>query len=257
MRLPAPQFEEVEGLQRYLKTPQVGPLGDGRGSVSGGRRVDEVSYVVDQPGDYQLPAVEMQWWDMAANQMRTATVPAQDIEASAGQAYQAPFSIAEDLQALGRDARIHIAQNWLLLAMLLVLAGLACYWGRPWWLRARTALRDWRMRRQEAYRQSAEFAWEQVAGQLSSSPAQLGALYLWSRRSLGALTLAGVANEVSQPTAQRLLIFLNSSYGSAAQAEQAIGELQQELPKLHKAVNAKQEALTPPHGLAPLNPRQA
>lgn len=256
MRIPAPQFEEVEGLQRYVKTPQVGPLGDGRGSVSGGRRVDEVSYVVDKAGDYQLPAIEVQWWDMAANQMRTATVPPQDIEASAEQAYQAPFSIAEDLQALGRHARIHIAQHWLLLAVLLVLGGLAFYWGRPWWFRARAALRDWRNRRQEAYRQSADFAWRQVASQLSSHPAQLSALYLWNRRSLGALTLGGLADKVSQPSTQRLLAFLKSRYGAAAQTEQAIGELQQELPKLHKAVSARQESLAPQHGLAPLNPRQ-
>lgn len=101
MRMPAPQFDEVEGLQRYVKTPEVGPLDDGRGHVSGGRRVDEASYVIDQAGKHQLPAIELQWWDLSANQMRTTTVPAQDFEASAEPTYQAPFSMTEDLQALG------------------------------------------------------------------------------------------------------------------------------------------------------------
>ncbi|WP_068830914.1 BatD family protein [Pseudomonas sp. BMS12] len=255
MRLPAPPFEEVEGLQRYVKTPQVGPLDDGRGNVSGGRRVDEVSYVIDQPGAYQLPAIELQWWDMAANQMRTATVPAQDIEASAEPAYQAPFSIAEDLRALGQSARIHIAQYWLLLAALLVLGGLVIYWGLPWWRRGSAAWRAWRSRRQQTYLQSAAFAWQQVAQQLRGRPAQVGALYLWGRRSLDARTLGAVARKISDPSAQRLLTFLKSNYGSAARPEEALAALQQALPELKRSA-LRQQPSAPGQGLLPINPRQ-
>lgn len=133
MRMLAPQFDEVEGLQRYVRTPEVGPLGDGRGHVSGGRRVDEASYVIDQAGKHQLPAVELQWWALTANQMRTATVPAQDFEASAEPTYQASFSMTDGAR------RPHpYAQYWLLLAALLVLGGLVSYWGCPGWSAARS-----------------------------------------------------------------------------------------------------------------------
>lgn len=257
MRIPAPQFDEVEGLQRYVKTPKVEPLGDGRGSVSGGRRVDEVSYVVDKAGDYQLPAVELQWWDLTSNQMRTATVPAQDFEASGEQAYQAPFSIAEDLQALGQSARIHIAQHWLLLVTLLLFGGLATYWGLPWWRRGSAAWRVWRKRRQQAYRQSAEFAWQQVEQQLRGQPVQVGALYLWGRRSSGARTLGELARNVSEPSSQRLLAFLDACYGAAAKPDQAVTTLQQALPELKKSALQQQHVTVSRHGLMPMNPRQS
>lgn len=257
MRIPAPQFDEVEGLQRYVKTPKVEPLGDGRGSVSGGRRVDEASYVVDKAGDHQLPAIELQWWDLTTNQMRTATVPAQDFEASGEQAYQAPFSIAEDLQALGQSARIHIAQHWLLLATLLVFGGLATYWGLPWWRRGTAAWGAWRQRRQLAYRQSADFAWQQVEQQLRGQPAQVGALYLWGRRSLGARTLGVLAKRVSEQSARQLLAFLNSSYGREANSAQAVTALQQSLSELKKSVLQQQSAAGSRPALLPMNPRQS
>ena len=256
MRIPAPQFDEVEGLQRYVKTPRVEPLGDGRGNVSGGRRVDEVSYVVDKAGDYRLPAIELQWWDLTANQMRTAKFPAQDFEASNESDYQAPFSIAEDLQALGQSARIHIAQHWLLLATLLVLGGLATYWGLPWWRRALGAWNAWRSQRLQAYRQSANFAWQQVAPQLRGQPAQVGALYLWGRRSLRVNTLGSLAEKVSEPSAQRLLAFLKTCYGPLAKPEQAVTALQQALPELKKNALRQQPAAVSRHGLLPMNPRQ-
>ena len=256
MRIPAPQFDEVEGLQRYVKTPKVEPLGDGRGSVSGGRRVDEVSYVVDQAGNYQLPAIELQWWDLTTNQMRTATVPAQDFEVTGEQAYQAPFSIAEDLQALGQSARIHIAQYWLLLATLLVFGGLATYWGLPWWRRGTAAWVAWRKRRHLAYRQSAEFAWQQVAAQLRSQPVQVGALYLWGRRSLGVRTLSALTKRLSEQSARQLLVFLSSSYGSQAKSAQAATALQQSLPELKKSALQQRSAAVVRHALLPMNPRQ-
>ena len=255
MRIPAPQFDEVEGLQRYVKTPKVEPLSDGRGSVSGGRRVDEVSYVVDEAGDFQLPAIELQWWDLTANQMRTATVPAEDFEASGEQAYQAPFSIAEDLQALGQSARIHIAQHWLLLAALLVLGGLVTYWGLPWWRRALLAWGAWHSQRQQAYRQSADFAWQQVAQQLRAQPAQLGALYLWGRRSMRVNTLSSLAGKVAESSGQRLLAFLKSCYGPSAKPAQAVTTLQQALPELKKDALRQQPAAAPRHGLLTMNPR--
>ncbi|MDG9925684.1 MULTISPECIES: hypothetical protein [unclassified Pseudomonas] len=255
MRIPPPEFVDIDGLQRYVKPPQVGPLDDGRGNVTGGRRVDAVSYVVKQPGDYQLPVIEVQWWDVAAKQMRTAQVAAKSLKVSAGQAYQAPFSIAADLQALGQGARIHIAQHWLLSVVVLALAGLAAYWGLPVWRRGKAAWKAWRIRRQHTYRQSATFAWRQIPDQLRASPAQLGALYLWGRRSLGARTLAAMAKEISNPAAQRLLAFLRACYGPEARPDAAGAELQQALPALKRSLQRRVGSPSR-HGLLPLNPRQ-
>lgn len=256
MSIPAPQFVEVEGLQLYVKTPQVGPLDDGRGSVSGGRRIDEASYVVDKPGKIQLPAIELRWWDTTANQMRTATVAAQSLEASAAPAYEAPFSIAEDLRALGQHARVHIAQHWLLLAVVVILGGLCIYWGLPLWRRGLAAWHAWRSRRLSAYRRSAAFAWSQVPQQLRARPAQLGALYLWSRRGWGVDTLGALGTKLSGATTQRLQAFLKSCYGPTANPTDAVSALQHALPELKRSAQRQQGCAAPRHGLLPINPRR-
>ncbi|UVE16048.1 BatD family protein [Pseudomonas sp. LS44] len=257
MLIPPPEFVEIDGLKRYVKTPQVVPLDNGRGAISGGRRVDVASYVVDQPGHYTLPAIELRWWDAAANQARTARVPAVEFEATANSAYQAPFSIAEDLQKLGQKARVRIARHWLLLVIALVVGALAFYWGKPWWRRGRAALRGWQARRQQTYLQSADYAWKQLPGQLNGKPAQLTALYLWARRSQGAQTLKNFATQLPIPLAQRLLVLLKSCYGRPERATEALQELQQSLPALRKEARKQQPHALARHGLVPLNPRQA
>ncbi|MCY1344842.1 Oxygen tolerance [compost metagenome] len=254
MLIPPPEFAEVDGLKRYLKTPQVLPLDDGRGSITGGRRVDEASYVIARAGHYRLPAIELHWWDASANRQRTATAPALEFEAAAA-VYQAPFSIADDLRQLGHQAHLRIARHWLLLGALLVAGGLAWYWGRPWARRGLAAWRSWRAERRQAYLRSPACAWRQVAGQLGGRPPQLGALYLWTRRLLGANTLAGLTAKLPGPLGQRLLVFLKTRYGPAA-TDSALAELQRALPELRQATRQWRPARTR-HALAPLNPRHS
>ncbi|HHX5521246.1 TPA: hypothetical protein ACVFIV_006931, partial [Pseudomonas aeruginosa] len=57
MLIPAPAFAEVKGLRRYVHTPSLAPLSDGRGSVRGGEREDAVTYVVTETGRFRLPPV--------------------------------------------------------------------------------------------------------------------------------------------------------------------------------------------------------
>lgn len=142
-----------------------------------------------------------------------------------------------------------------MLAALLVLGGFVSYWGLPWLERGAVFWRAWRNRRQLAYRQSAASAWQQVAAQLRGQPAQVGALYLWTRRSLGADTLVSLVNQLPEPTAQRLLAFLRSCYGPAGNPSEALAALQQALPEL-KESGAQQQSSVPRHGLLPMNPRQ-
>ncbi|MEN0107847.1 MAG: hypothetical protein AAGC84_15680, partial [Pseudomonas sp.] len=62
MLIPPPEFGEIKGLKRYIKTPTITPLSNGRGGIIGGRREDVVSYVVTDAGQYSLPAIELSWW---------------------------------------------------------------------------------------------------------------------------------------------------------------------------------------------------
>jgi hypothetical protein len=243
MALPVPSLADVAGLSRYLQTPQVTRLDDGRGNVLGGRRIDAVTYRIDKAGAYTLPAIAVKWWDVKTQQSRTAQVPAISFEATANSAYKPVFSITEDLQQLGRN-NPHFSMRWLLwLALLAVCIGVG-YWLRPALMRAR---RQWQARkhaRRLAWEQSADFAWQQINPQLQAQPAQLSALYLWLRRSRLGLQLTNAG--------PRLQGLLRGLYGRQPQTAQTLAQLRESLTTLHN--QAEQQAHKPASALRPLNP---
>jgi hypothetical protein len=87
-------------------------LSDGRGGTLGGEREDTVTYVIGAAGRYQLPEITYQWRDATSGEVHQTKVPAVALEATAG-AYQAPFSISDDLRAMGHQARLRLGGHWL------------------------------------------------------------------------------------------------------------------------------------------------
>ncbi|WP_460358021.1 MULTISPECIES: hypothetical protein [unclassified Pseudomonas] len=243
MALPVPPLADVAGLSRYLQTPQVTHLDDGRGNVLGGQRIDAVTYRIDKAGAYTLPAIAVKWWDVKTQQSRIAHVPAVTFEAAANSAYKPVFSITDDLQQLGRN-NPHFSTRWLLwLALLAVCIGVG-YWLRPALMRARHQWQARKHARQLAWEQSADFAWQQINPQLQAQPAQLSALYLWLRRSRLGLQLVNAG--------PRLQGLLRGLYGRDPQTAQTLAQLHESLTTLHS--QAAQQQRKPAPALRPLNP---
>ena len=244
MALPAPALVEVNGLSRYVKTPQISNLDDGRGDILGGQRIDSVSYRVDTAGAHTLPAIEVQWWDSRTQQSRTAQVPAITFEAAANSAYKPVFSITEDLKRLGQNNRLYLSTHWIAWLALLVALAVGGYLGWPALSRARLQWQTRKHARVLAWQQSAESAYQQIPPQLAGKPAQLSAVYLWLRRSGSGLKLVD-----SGPRLQGLLRGL---YGREPTPEQTLGQLRQSLTTLHS--QADQQQVRPAPALRPLNP---
>ncbi|MBO3273839.1 BatD family protein [Pseudomonas schmalbachii] len=255
MLIPPPAFAPVDGLKRYVQTPAVQPLGDGRGGVIGGSRDDAATYVVAESGRFRLPAIELQWWDAGTGQAHRLSVPEVAFEATAAAGYQAPFSITDDLRALGRKARVHIAGHWLVLAVVLLGGGLAWHFGRPWMERLLDAWRQWRQRRRQAWLDSADFAWRQAGEQLAVRPPRLDGLYLWIRRSTGSRNLLSHFQPFSVEISERLLAFFRTCYGMGQRREDAPAELAKTLPELRQAVVEQRTDSRSRKGLKSLNPR--
>ncbi|MCP8466290.1 hypothetical protein NK553_20250 [Pseudomonas sp. ZM23] len=253
MLIPPPAFVEVEGLKRYVQTPVVAPLGDGRGSVDGGMRDDSVTYVVTEPGEFTLPSVELHWWDAASGEPRISKVAALDLQASADAGYRAPFSITDDLRALGQKTQLRIARHWLVLLVgLLVLGVLGCagrFWG-PGWI---DVWKRWRRTRRQAWLESPEYAWRQVRGQLEGTPPELGALYLWIRRTSGCREMRSYLRNRPVTLDKPLLAFFRTRYGRGY-GEGKTNELVSTLPSLQEAASRQAGAKVGKGGLKPLNP---
>lgn len=252
MLIPPPRFADVKDLRRYPQTPRVQPLGDGRGGTLGGARDDSVTYVIDQAGRYSLPAMQLQWWD-ASGQARSASVPAVELEAAEG-TYQAPFSINEDLRALGQKARVKLSGYGLLLGLALVLGGALIYFARPWGRVALGRLRRWKAARYQAWLDSPDYAWRLARRQLEARPTRLDGLYLWVRRSSGALTLSEFSLSSPGRFSDRLLAYFRRRYGADEAAGQAPADLMQVLPDVRRTVKEQKRSARARHGLRSLNP---
>jgi hypothetical protein len=256
MQLPPPALAEVAGLRPYPQSPQVSDLDDGRGAVSGGRRIDRIAYRIERPGRYQLPAIALKWWDAGAGQARSASVPAVTFEVQAGSRYQAPFSVAEDLKRLGQGARLHLSRHWLTLAALLVAGALFWRFGRPLGRRALAAWRRRQAAQHAAWLASPAYAWQQAQDQLAKQPPQLGALYLWVRRSRGGASLLAFARHLDPGLAQRLQHLLGQRFGRQANSSEHLTGLVQPLEALHERAGRLHPSPADAHALRPLNPRR-
>jgi hypothetical protein len=252
MLIPAPQFAEVSGLERFVQPATVHPLGDGRGGIGGGAREDAVRYRATRAGGFVLPAMSLRWWGSVDRQMHTATVPAITLQVAAGSGAAPPFSIAEDLRELRRSSQLHIGGHWLAVGAAALLVVLLIYFGRAWPRRISLRWQRWRAERQRAWLASTACAWRQARRQLAGRPARLDALYLWARRRWGVLELRRLAGMGGRGAALRG--GLGQLYGPARNSEQGVRALAKALGRLHRSALAQRPATARLHSLKPLNP---
>ena len=112
----------IDGLGVYRKQQLLDS--DERGELVGKRR-DTITYMLQRPGEFSVPAVSFSWYDLDANKLRTPTLPARRFTvianpamASAAEASGAPahrgwfyytFAVLAALAVmlrLGRSARV-------------------------------------------------------------------------------------------------------------------------------------------------------
>lgn len=245
MLMPPAVFEAVDGLKLYPQPPQLSALDDGRGQVLGGQRSDSASYVIQRAGEFELPAMQVPWWDSATRQLRSAELPAVTFNAASRPASDIPFSVREDLQRLGQHSRIGLSRHGLVWSLWAGLGACALYAAWPYsrrasqWLSARRALR------QHRWQASPRYALRQVKRQLSDQPPHLDALYLWVRRQYGAVGLLPVREQLPTHLTGNL-------YGRHANTATAIASLLRSTTLKHRAARSSG---ADDAALRPLNPR--
>lgn len=118
MFLPPVKFESQEGLALYPDQPRLEDKSDDRMGFQGGQRTDSASYVIQKEGLFELPAIEVYWWDLKSNRMREATAPAVAFQAAANPDFvpEMPPPSEEELtdasQAKVEWTWVDIAKQW-------------------------------------------------------------------------------------------------------------------------------------------------
>jgi len=84
MMLPSVAVQKIPGLAAY-STPPVLNNSNNRGQARASR-IQQISYVVEAEGRYQLPALEFLWWDTSSARLRLLSLPATEIIVGNGEA---------------------------------------------------------------------------------------------------------------------------------------------------------------------------
>lgn len=82
MFLPPVKFEPREGLALYPDPPRLEDKSGDRIGFQGGQRTDSATYVIQKEGSFELPAIEVFWWDLKSDRMREAVAPSVAFEAA-------------------------------------------------------------------------------------------------------------------------------------------------------------------------------
>ncbi|HUW36542.1 MAG TPA: BatD family protein [Rhodocyclaceae bacterium] len=76
-QLPALDGQPIAGLKRYPDQPALKDNPDGQGIT--GTRVQKIAIIPTRAGNITLPAIEVKWWNVAADREEVASLPARNI----------------------------------------------------------------------------------------------------------------------------------------------------------------------------------
>ena len=96
MVIPPLSVPTIAGVASYPAPAEVEDIEGFGEEAMVGRRVESVAYVPQAQGDYSLPGVALQWWDVNAGQLRTATVPSVELHVLPNSALVMEIPLPED-----------------------------------------------------------------------------------------------------------------------------------------------------------------
>jgi len=144
MILPPTTFASLDGLALYPAQPSLQDRLDARTANLSASRVDAATYMLQKPGDYLLPAIELRWWNVRAERIETARVGAIELRVLDNPA-ATPIAAGKPKSTWNwHEPADFIGEHWALL-----LLGLGALLASPWltarFLRA--IVPRWRQRR--------------------------------------------------------------------------------------------------------------
>ena len=87
MLIPPLPFEQPDGIRIYPDEPTTHDQKTAHGDFIYGQRVQTAKYLIQNAGNYTLPPIELQWWNLATRHLDTATIPSVKFSAVANPDY--------------------------------------------------------------------------------------------------------------------------------------------------------------------------
>lgn len=83
MMIPAPEFSAPQNIRIYRQDPVLSEETDARSQPIAGVRKDVAQYLFSDAGQYDLPAIELSWFDPATAKTETISAPAVSVSVTA------------------------------------------------------------------------------------------------------------------------------------------------------------------------------
>jgi hypothetical protein len=179
MLLPPQTFIPVDGLTLYPAQPSLGDHTDGRTDELTSTRSDSATYMLQRPGKYALPAIDVGWWNIGEQRLEHARLDPVTFEVAASPDMAA--AAAEQRPRWDWDGIVDfIRQHWLLAGVATAALGAAA-WVAP---RVMRTIRARYQVRREAWLQSEARSFHQFRRAAGSGDAEATyfALLNWLQR---------------------------------------------------------------------------
>lgn len=88
MLIPPTMFEAPEGIAVYPQQPTVDDIKTAGSEFVGGRRVDSATYLIRKEGDYTLPEIRVDWWNLASGKVQTSSLRSIHFTAASNPGYR-------------------------------------------------------------------------------------------------------------------------------------------------------------------------
>ncbi|MCK6623374.1 MAG: BatD family protein [Calditrichaceae bacterium] len=256
MVIPPLAFETPGGLAVYPASPTVTDKGGERGDPHIGSRVESVTYIMQEEGDYELPAIEISWWDLSANKLRRSTVAAVKFTVIPNPEFSAEFPMEKDSTVMETEAAAQGKNNlvYFMLAAAFVL-GISYWLFRRYGtaLHARYAAAQYRRRESEA----AYFNRFRRACQRNDAPEAMNHLLLWLNKTgefPPAASTASLVHKAADPELTSAINDLKEKLYGLKQSAQKEWEGKILLQTVSNFRKSRKRKLTGEKGLVPLNP---
>ncbi|SAK46069.1 hypothetical protein AWB75_00879 [Caballeronia catudaia] len=141
-------FGDIEGLRRYPKPPATRNIADDRTGLVAGERTDTVTYVVNKRGRYELPPIDIEWWNTQARRREIIHLPAIRFTAHAAREKPLWEIPADALAGAARHTVIFLNARDIVIACIVLACIVAGVWFYPrlrvwlerlsrWWIAER------------------------------------------------------------------------------------------------------------------------
>ncbi len=220
MLLPPAGAAEIAGLKAYPAQPVLQDRIDSRSGSLTATRTDRITYMLEKPGNYTLPGIEIAWWSVGGNSVERARADPVTLHVAPNPALPAGTASRQTADAHWQSLVDVAVARWPLI-LLAIAALCAVVWLTP---RAVRSLVETYRRRRETYLASEAWSFAQLrtAARHGDAGVAYSELLRWLQRFASVVpggTLAALKKAADDPELDRQIALMEQQlYGRSPEA---------------------------------------